>query len=109
MIARPVGNERRFALPPKAPILPGLRPPVPQPDWVARFGVALEVLRIERRDVATTTVRAIEARRLAIGLAARLSIEGMPMPDLDVVEDDDAMDFDRWAVHLADWLGHAHS
>ena len=47
--ARPVGNERRVGLPPKVPILPGLRPPVAQPDWVSRFGVALEVLRFTDR------------------------------------------------------------
>ena len=44
--ARSVGNERRFTLLPKVLILPGLRPPVSQSDWVARYAVALEVLRI---------------------------------------------------------------
>jgi hypothetical protein len=102
--ARPVANERRFALPPKVPILPGLRPPVPQADWVARFAVALEVLRFSERDHVSTTIRAIEARRLVISLADRLSTEHMPMPYLDAGGDAFAIAFDRWIVRLIDWL-----
>lgn len=102
--ARPVANERRFTLPSKVPILPGLRPPVAQADWVARFAVALEVLRFSGRDHMSTTVRAIEARRLIILLADRLSTEHMPMPDLDAGGDEVAMAFDRWIVRLVDWL-----
>jgi DNA-binding transcriptional ArsR family regulator len=102
--ARPVANERRFALPPGVPILPGLRPPVPQSDWVARFAVALEVLRFSERDHTSTTVRAIEARRLILSLADRLSTDHMPMPHLDASGDDFATAFDRWIVRLVDWL-----
>ncbi len=102
--ARPVGNERRFALPLTVPILPGLRPPVPQADWVARFAVALEVLRFSVRDDMSTTVRAIEARRLVNSLAARISTERIPMPYLDAGGDEFLMAFDRWIVHLVDWL-----
>ncbi len=102
--ARPVANERRFALPPKVPILPGLRPPVPQADWVAQFAVALEVLRFSERDQMSTTVRAIEARRLIVLLADRLSAEHMPMPYLEAAGDEFAMTFDRWIVRLVDWL-----
>ena len=102
--ARPVANERRFTLPPKVPILPGLRPPVPQADWVARFAVALEVRRFSERDDMSTTVRAIEARRLVNLLADRLSTERMPMPHLDAAGDEFAMAFDRWIVHLVGWL-----
>ena len=102
--ARPVANERRFTLPPKVPILPGLRPPVPQADWVARFTVALEVRRFSERDDMSTTVRAIEARRLINLLADRLSTERMPMPSLDAGGDEFAMAFDRWIVGLVDWL-----
>jgi len=80
--ARPVANERRFVLRPKVPILPGLRPPVAQPDWVTQFGVALEVLRFTARDDMSTTVRAIEARRLVDSLVHRISTERMPMPNV---------------------------
>ena len=102
--AQPVGNERRFTVPTKVPILPGLRPPVPQADWVARFSVALEALRFQSRADMSTTVRAIEARRLVNALAARISAEHMPMPELDASGAAFAMAFDRWIAHLADWL-----
>jgi DNA-binding transcriptional ArsR family regulator len=102
--ARPVGNERRFVLPPKEPILPGLRPPVAQPDWVNRFGVALEVLRFSVRDDMSTTVRAIEARRLFDGLAGRMTAEAMPAPNLEATGNELASAFDRWLVTLVDWL-----
>jgi DNA-binding transcriptional ArsR family regulator len=102
--ARPVTNERRFALPPKVPILPGLRPPVPQADWVAIFSVALEVLRFQSRSHTSTTVRGIEARRLVNSMAARISTEGMPMPYLDASGDAFAIAFDRWVISLVDWL-----
>ena len=102
--ARPVANERRVGLPPKIQILPGLRPPVVQPDWVSRFGVALEVHRFTEREGMSTTVRAIEARRLIEGLARRMSAEGMPMPNLDSTGNDFATAFDRWLVPFVDWL-----
>lgn len=102
--ARSVGNERRFTLPPKVPILPGLRPPVSQADWVARFAVALEVLRFSGHDDLSTTVRAIEARRLIDLLTDRISTERMPMPYLDAGGDEFLIVFDRWIVHLVDWL-----
>jgi DNA-binding transcriptional ArsR family regulator len=101
--ARPVANERRFVLPPRIPVLPGLRPPVRQADWVARFAVALEALRFSDRDM-STTVRAIEARRLVDLLANRISAERMPMPYVDARGDDFAMAFDHWVVYLVDWL-----
>ncbi len=102
--AQPVANERRFTVPTKVPILPGLRPPVPQTDWVARFSVALEALRFQSRADMSTTVRAIEARRLVNSLAARISAERMPMPDLDASGAAFAVSFDGWIVHLVDWL-----
>ena len=104
VMARPIGNERRVGLPPKMLVLPGLRPPVVQLDWVARFGVALEVHRFAERDGMSTTVRAIEARRLVDGLARRMSAEGMPMPNLNATGDEFAFAFDRWLVELAHWL-----
>lgn len=102
--ARSVGNERRFTLLPKVLILPGLRPPVPQPDWVNRFAVALEVLRLLARDEMSTTVRAIEARRLVDSLIGRISAAGMPTPNLSATGDDFAYAFDRWLVDFVDWL-----
>jgi len=102
--ARPVGNERRFVLPLKVAILPGLRPPVAQPDWVSRFGVALEVLRFLVRDDMSTTVRAIEARRLIAPLIDRMATEGMPIPHVGAAGDEFAYAFDRWLVDLTNWL-----
>lgn len=102
--ARAVGNERRFSLPPKAPLLPGLRPPVSQSDWVTRFTVALEVLRFFGRDDVSVTVRAVEARRLIDLLADRISTEHMPMPYLDATGGEFLMAFERWIVSLVDWL-----
>ncbi|MEO8571316.1 MAG: MarR family transcriptional regulator [Chloroflexota bacterium] len=102
--ARHVANERRIGLPSKAPLLPGLRPPVAQPDWVSRFGVALEVHRFAERDGASTTVRAVEGRRLIQRLLDRMLAEGMPMPNLDTTGDGFAYAFDRWLVDFVYWL-----
>lgn len=102
--ARPVANERRFVLPPKVPILPGLRPPVAQPDWVNRFRVALEVLRFVVRDDMSATVRAIEARRMVDPLIDRMSTEGMPIPHVGATGDEFSYAFDRWLVDFTYWL-----
>lgn len=104
VLARPVGNERRFVLPPKTPILPGLRPPVAQPDWVTRIGVALEVHRFEEGQPMSASVRAIEARRLVDRLAPRMLAEGVPMPNLAATGDEFAAAFDRWLVDFVGWL-----
>jgi hypothetical protein len=104
VMARPIANERRLGLPPKLHVLPGLRAPVAQPDWVSRFGVALEVHRFAERDGMSTTVRAIEARRLIEGLARRMSAESIPMPNLDANGDEFASAFDRWLVDFVAWL-----
>ena len=98
--ARNVGNERRVTLIQDGRILPGLQPQVTQPDWVARFGVALEVLRFVGRDEMSTSVRAIEARRVVESLRDRITSEGLPQPNLDAVGDDFAAAFDRWLVDL---------
>ncbi len=102
--ARAVGNERRVALARDGEILPGLRPPIVQPDWVARFGVALEVLRFAAQDGMSPLVRAIEARRLVEGLLARITSDRLPQPDLDTFGDEFADAFDRWVVQLEDSL-----
>ena len=102
--ARTVGNERRLVLTKPGEILPGLRPPIVQPDWVARFGVALEVLRFAARDGMSPSVRAIEARRLVDGLLVRIASEGLPEPNLEAIGSDFADAFDRWVVQLVYWL-----
>ncbi len=102
--ARTVGNERRLVLTKPGEILPGLRPPIVQPDWVARFGVALEVLRFAARDGMSPSVRAIEARRLVEGLLVRIASEGLPEPNLEAIGSDFADAFDRWVVQLVYWL-----
>lgn len=102
--ARAVGNERRVVLTHNGRILPGLRPPVAQPDWVIRFGVALELLRFEERDGMSPSVRAIEARRVVESLRHRMASEGLPQPNLDALGDTFADAFDRWVVQLIDFL-----
>ena len=104
VVARPIANERRIGLPPKLHVLPGLRAPVAQSDWVSRFGVALAVHRFAERDGMSTTVRAIEARRLIEGLARRMSAESIPMPNLDATGDEFASTFDGWLVGFVAWL-----
>lgn len=104
LTARAVGNERRVFLTHKGAILPGLRPPVAQPDWVSRFGVALDVLRFVERDGMSTAVRAIEARRVVESLTDRISSEGMPKPNMDALGDEFATAFDRWLVDFVYWL-----
>jgi hypothetical protein len=77
---------------------------VPQADWVAIFSVALGVLRFQSRIDTSTTVRAIDARRLVNSLVARISTERMPMPYLDAGGDEFGVAFDRWVAYLVDWL-----
>lgn len=101
---RALGNERRFALRPKVPILPGLRSPVAQPDWIMRFGIGLEVHRFLSRDDMSTTVRAVEGRRLLDSISDRIASERAPEPHLDGVGEELAGAFDRWVVYLVDWL-----
>jgi hypothetical protein len=104
LTARTVGNERRVSLTQKGVVLPGLRPPVAQPDWIARFGVALEVDRFIQRDGMSTAVRAIEARRVVESLMDRITSEGIPQPNLDALGDAFGAAFDRWLVDLVYWL-----
>ena len=102
--ARAVGNERRVTLTRAGEILPGLRPPVAQRDWVAQFGVVLEVLRFAENGAMSPSVRAIEARRVVEGLRPRILSEGLPQPNLDALGDDFSTAFDRWTVQLVDSL-----
>lgn len=102
--ARTVGNERRVTLTREGEILPGLRPPIAQPDWVTRFGVALEVLRLAGQDWMSPSVQAIEARRVVEGLRTRILSEGLPQPDPEAFGDQFSGAFDRWVVQLVDSL-----
>lgn len=102
--ARTVGNERRLTLARDAAILPRLRPPIAQPDWVLRFGVALEVLRFAALAGMSPSVRAIEARRVVEGLRTRILSEGLPQPNLAAFGDRFSGAFDRWVVQLVDSL-----
>ncbi|MGD0019108.1 MAG: MarR family transcriptional regulator [Candidatus Limnocylindrales bacterium] len=101
---RTVGNERRLALARADEILPGLRPSIAQPDWVTRFGVALEVLRFARQEGMSPSVRAIEARRVVEGLRTRILGEGLPQPNAAAFGDQFSGAFDRWVVQLVDSL-----
>ena len=101
---RQVGNERRIALARPGEILPGLRPPVGQPDWVARFGVALEVVRFAGRGGMSASVRAIEARHVVEALRSRILGEGLPQPNFGARGDDFSAAFDEWTDQLADSL-----
>lgn len=102
--AHVVGNERRVALTGEGEVLPRLRPPIAQPDWVTRFGVALEALRFGAGDTSSPSVRAIEARRVIEGLRNRITRDGLPQPNLDALGVDFADAFDRWVVALIDDL-----
>ena len=102
--ARTVGNERRLALARADEILPGLRPSIAQPDWVTRFGVALEVLRFARQEGLSPSVRAIEARRVVEGLRTRILSEGLPQANTAAFGDEFSGAFDRWVVQLVDSL-----
>jgi hypothetical protein len=103
--ARTVGNERRLTLARADEILPGLRPPIAQPDWVTRFGVALEVLRFAGQAGMSPSVRAIEARRVVEGLRTRILSERLPQADTAASGDEFSGAFDRWVVQLMDSLG----
>jgi hypothetical protein len=104
LIAQAVGNERRVTLTQDGKILPGLRQPVAQPDWVTRFGVALEVLRLEDRGTMSASMRAIEARGVIESLKDRMTGENVPQPNLDALGEEFGIAFDRWVVQLVDWL-----
>lgn len=101
---RTVGNERRVFLASKGAILPGLRPPVAQPDWVARFRVSLEALRFVRQNGMSPTVRAIEARKVVEPLLDPIAAEGMPKVNLSALGDEFVPAFDRWTSDLGYWL-----
>jgi hypothetical protein len=52
----------------------------------------------------STTVRAIEGRRLLDSLSDRIASERAPEPFLDGVGEELAGAFERWVVYLVDWL-----
>ena len=102
--AQMVGNERRVTLNTKGPILPGLRPPVFQPDWVTRFGLSLALLRFVEQDAVSNSLRAIEGRRLVESMTHQMLSEGVPQPNLAAFGEAFAAAFDRWVVDVVYWL-----
>lgn len=105
--AQIVGNEKRVSLTRSAAILPGLRPPIAQPDWVTRFRLALRVLRFVRFAEArglSSAVRAIEARTLLESELGVIAREDIPRPNLDTFGDEFSVAFDFWLTRLVDWL-----
>ncbi len=102
--ARSVGNERRVSLPARMSVLPGLRAPVVQPDWVTRFAIALDVLRFSEQDEMSPSVRAIEARRLAERHKVGMTSEDLRHPNFDAVGLEFGAAFDHWVVDLVGWL-----
>lgn len=100
---RSVGNEQRVRMG-AVEILPGVRPPIPQPDWVATFGVALAVLRFQLLGDRSPAVRAIEARGLVERLRSRIAAARLPEPNLEAMGDEFGVAFDRWIVDLVSGL-----
>jgi hypothetical protein len=96
---RSVGNERRVRLA-NVDVLPGLRPPIEQRDWVGTFGVALEVMRFQRREPGSPSVRAIEARALIERLRPGILSAHVREPDMTAVGLDFGVAFDRWVADL---------
>ena len=102
---RSIGNERRVSLATKSSLLPGLRAPVPQSDWVNQFGAGLQLLRfLEVSESISPTVFAIEARRIVDIVHDRLSIEGAPLPRPEAVGDEFVDAFYRWLMSFMLWL-----
>jgi hypothetical protein len=52
----------------------------------------------------STTVRAIEARRLIGPHIDRMATEGMPIPHVGATGGEFANAFDRWLVDFTNWL-----
>ena len=101
---RSVGNERRASLATKSFLLPSLRGPIPQPDWIHRFGPALLVLRFLEGSDLSPTVFAIEARRVMDSARNPLSTEGAPILRDDAFGDEFMHAFRRWLVDFTYWL-----
>lgn len=100
--ARSVGNERRVLLAERGELLPGLRRRVEQPDWAARFRVALEVIRFaDHGDGMSPTVRSVEARSVVQRLLATIQSERLPRPDLDTPGEQFGRAFDQWVGELS--------
>lgn len=102
---RSISNERRVSLATKTALLPGLRAPVSQPDWVNTFAAALQVLRfLERSDGLSPVVFAIEARRTVDTIHDGLRLEGAPLPRPEAVGDAFVDAFNRWCSDFVHWL-----
>lgn len=100
-----VRNERRVILRPTAigDWLPAGPNPLPI-DWVERFRIALSLVRFfDRGDVASRSVRAVEARKVVAELSPAIRRERLPEPETPLGEAfNDA--FDEWVGVLTSEL-----
>jgi hypothetical protein len=98
---RSVRASQRFSLDTSVEVLPGLQPPIAQPDWVVRFGVSLRVLRFLSMPIDSRIVRSIEARRLVERESSGLVSGDLPRPDMTVLGERFDGEFESWVVRLA--------
>lgn len=102
--SRQSGGDRRFARLPRTSVLPGLKAPISQADWVSRFKVALALLRFERKAGLSPALRLVEARRLAESMREVIIGEGMPRPVFDETGPEFLRSYDRWIGEVTQWL-----
>jgi hypothetical protein len=96
------GNSDRVALPVDSPLRAFLPRPVAAPDWISRWTVAIELLRLaERLADAPDGAVIVEERLAAESLGPRLRDAGLPRPDLTVRGSAFAASFDAWIGALA--------
>jgi hypothetical protein len=96
------GNSDRVALPVDSPLRAFLPRPVAVPDWVSRWTVAIEMLRLaERLADAPDGAVIVEERLAAESFGPRLRDAGLPRPDLTVRGSAFTDSFDAWIGALA--------
>jgi hypothetical protein len=96
------GNSDRVALPVDSPLRAFLPRPVAAPDWIARWTVASEVLRLDERLASAPDGAVIVEERLAAeSLGPKMRDAGLPRPDLTVRGPAFAGSFDAWMGALA--------
>jgi hypothetical protein len=90
------------ALPVDSPLRAFLPRPVAVPDWVSRWTVAIEMLRLaERLADAPDGAVIVEERLAAESFGPRLRDAGLPRPDLTVRGSAFTDSFDAWIGALA--------
>ncbi len=102
-----VGNEDRVALDRESPLRELLEPiGVPSIDWVARWGVAKRLSRLEQATSrGTPAVRVVETRSIAESLVPLLGAADLPRPDLTVVGPEWIDAYDEWVGAVTLRLG----